>query len=212
MLQQNNYMIFAKINIYNINIGKDKIEELNQNFQNLTEIIKHKSFRDTIEIEQLIIKVKTILNMIIDETKTHSKYELISNDQFNSFNKNQYFNSLKSALFFLEYLAENVIDKIEINKNIFDEYNNYINNSISELMPKLNDEEVKIYEWLKINNYINFNENIQLFSNNKLQEFYDENHRKIIDFILTRDIHDFYPYHNIGGIKAYLELSGHHKN
>jgi len=79
-------------------------------------------------------------------------------------------------------------------------------------MPNLNDEEVKIYEWLKTNNYINFNENIQLFSNDKLKEFYHENHRKIINFILTRNIHDFYPYHNIGGIKAYLELSKHHEN
>jgi len=131
MLQQNNYMIFAKIDIWNINIGKDKVEELNQNFQNLTEIIKYKSFRDSIEIEKLIIKVKTILNMIIDETKTNSKYELISNNQFNSFsNQNSYFSALKSALFFLEYLAKNVIDKIEINKNIFNEYNKYINNLI----------------------------------------------------------------------------------
>lgn len=124
-------MIFAKIDIWNINIGKDKVEELNQNFQNLTEIIKYKSFRDSIEIEKLIIKVKTILNMIIDETKTNSKYELISNNQFNSFsNQNSYFSALKSALFFLEYLAKNVIDKIEINKNIFNEYNKYINNLI----------------------------------------------------------------------------------
>ena len=46
-----------------------KTKEYFTNFENLTEIVKHNSYRDVKEIEQLIIKVKTILNMIINETK-----------------------------------------------------------------------------------------------------------------------------------------------
>jgi len=193
---QNNFLIFAEINIYNINIGKSKIDELNQNFQNLTEIVKHKSFRDSIEIEQLIIKIKTILNMIIDETKINSNNE-----------QNSYFNALKSTLFFLQYLSEYIVDKIDINKDIYDEYRNYIDNLISELMPNLNEFDVKIYEWLVENNYIHYNTSLQLYSKNELKEFYNTSHREIIDFVLTQDINKFYPYYNIGGIQAFLQLS-----
>lgn len=205
MIQQNNYLIFAQINIYNINIGKDKIEELNQNFENLTEIVKHNSYRDVKEIEQLIIKVKTILNMIINETKGTPRHELVSNNNYNLNYNNSYYNALLSALFFLEYLSNHVLDKI--NNDIFNEYNTYIQNLISELMPNINENHVKIYEWLAENGYLNNRYSFKIYSKSELDEFYATKHRDIIDFVINTDIHDFYPYYNEGGITSYLELS-----
>jgi len=156
------YLIFAKINITIVNIGKTKIEELNQDFENLTQIVKHKSFRDSIEIEQYLIKIKTMLNMIIEDTK-NSKSDLYSSGNYLSYNQNPYFNSLDTALFFLNFIKNNILENIDINVNIYNEYNQYINNLISDLMPReIEIYNIKLYEWLYHYKYIYNNTNYGL--------------------------------------------------
>ncbi len=143
--------------------------------------------------------------MIINETKGTPRHELVSNNNYNLNYNNSYYNALLSALFFLEYLSNHVLDKI--NNDIFNEYNTYIQNLISELMPNINENRVKIYEWLAENGYLNNRYSFKIYSKSELDEFYTTKHRDIIDFVIKTDIHDFYPYYNQGGITSYLELS-----
>lgn len=201
------YLIFAKINVTVINIGKTKIEELNQDFENLTQIVKHNSFRDSKEIEQYIIKIKTILNMIIKDTK-NSKSDLYSNNNYLSYDKNSYFNSLDTALFFLKYLKENILGKIDINIDIYNEYNKDINSLILDFKPSEREiYDIKLYEWLHLYNYIYNNINYGLFKKEELDEFYEKNHRDIINFVLTNNINELDPYQCVKLIQSYYVLS-----
>lgn len=201
------YLIFAKINVRIINIGKTKIEELNQDFENLTQIVKHKSFRDSKEIEQYIIKIKTIINMIIKDTN-NSKLDLYSNNNYLSYDQNPYFNSLDTALFFLKYLKENILEKIDINIDIYNEYNKEINSLVLDLKPREREIfEIKLYEWLRLYKYIYNNTNYCLFDKKELDEFYEKNHRDIINFIFTNNINELNPYQNIKLIQSYNVLS-----
>lgn len=201
------YLIFAKINVTVINIGKTKIEELNQDFENLTQIVKHNSFRDSKEIEQYIIKIKTILNMIIKDTK-NSKSDLYSNNYYLSYDKNPYFNSLDTALFFLKYLKENILGKIDINIDIYNEYNKDINSLILDFEPSEREiYDIKLYEWLYLYKYIYNNINYGLFKKEELDEFYEKNHRDIINFVLTNNINELNPYQHVKLIQSYYVLS-----
>ena len=129
------------------------------------------------------------------------KYEI---EKYN----NPYKLAIESALFFLDYINKNILQKNLIDVAIYNEFDKFVINHIEEIV--FNKEqclfELYIYEWLKKEKYIHeFNNINNYFKHEDLTQFYNKYHRKILDWIIRNDnnLKQFNPLNNTKHVVYY---------
>jgi hypothetical protein len=181
--QQNNLqIIFMNMNITIINLAKDKIDELNKCFKILDKNLEHNLLDNKKEIGKSVIEIISLMEMIFEDSKS-TKYEI---EKYN----NPYKQAIESGLFFLNYINEKILQKDLIDVAIYNQFDEFISNHIEQII--CNKErfffELYIYEWLKKENYIlaysNRNHHHNNIEDEELAKFYNQHHRKILDWII----------------------------
>jgi len=186
VLQKKEVIIFNHFNITLINLGTDKIDDLNKSFKLLEKYLK-KEEKNKDEIENQVINIITIIEMLLEDTKPtwrHNELDI------------PYLKALESAFFFFRYIKENNLADF-ISKEIYNDFKTFLRKSISYLV--YNESETvwkaKVWYWLQKEGYVsssyygvissNFSQKENdFFSDNELDEFYQKNHREIIDWLI----------------------------
>jgi hypothetical protein len=198
--QNNTYIIFENMNITIINLTKDKIDELNKCFKILDKSLVNNLIDNEKEIGKSVIEIISLMEMIFEDCKS-AKYEI---EKYN----NPYKLAIESALFFLDYINKNILQKNLIDVAIYNEFDKFVINHIEEIV--FNKEqclfELYIYEWLKKEKYIHeFNNINNYFKHEDLTQFYNKYHRKILDWIIRNDnnLKQFNPLNNTKHVVYY---------
>lgn len=195
-----NIVIFKQqINIY-LNIESSIINDFNLQCDKFVMHIETEMYDD---INSQVINIIAILKQIIE--KTQSPYPFSNNTVF--YKEDSYFKALKSSLWFLEYINDNILEVDNFKHKIYTNFYNIIRNKIDGLL--FNKDRFifdwKLYEWLIQENYIKTRHITRYtskyepyFKENDLESFGKLEYKNIIDYIIKYhgDISDFNPFKN----------------
>lgn len=196
-----NIVIFHQQITINVNIGSNLIDELNMKCDKLVTCIEYEIYND---IDSNVIDIIVRLKQIIK--KTQASYLFSDNSAF--YTEDSYFKAIKSSLWFLEYINNNILELNNFKNKIYIDFYNIIKNEIDKLIYDKNRFffDWKLYEWLIQEKHIDTRYDSKyepFFSKTEIEDFGKLEYKNIIANI----IQDYGDISNVKPFKSNKELA-----